>query len=58
MKRLSAVVIGAGDRGMRAYAPYALKFPHKLEIVDVVEVNPERRKQFQKMYALDDRACY
>lgn len=43
---------------MRAYAPYALKFPHKLEIVDVVEVNPERRKQFQKMYALDDRACY
>lgn len=58
MKTLSAVVIGAGDRGMRAYAPYALKFPHELKIVGVAEINPKRREQFQKMYGLEDGACF
>ena len=27
MKKLTAIVIGAGDRGANAYAPYALKNP-------------------------------
>ncbi|MEC0238304.1 Gfo/Idh/MocA family oxidoreductase [Paenibacillus dokdonensis] len=43
MKKITAVLIGAGDRGARGYAPYALKNPHELEIVAVADPNAERR---------------
>ncbi|PTX58490.1 oxidoreductase family protein [Melghirimyces profundicolus] len=58
MKQVKAIVLGAGDRGTRAYAPYALQFPHELKIVGVADVNEERRKQFADLYRLEDGACY
>ncbi|MEH7381295.1 Gfo/Idh/MocA family oxidoreductase [Bacillus sp. JJ1533] len=51
---VSAVVIGAGDRGERAYAPYALDHPHELKIVGVAEPNEERRKKFQALHQIED----
>ena len=41
MKKLSAVVVGYGGRGM-AYARYALYNPDELEIVGIAEPNPAR----------------
>lgn len=45
MQPKTAVIIGAGDRGARAYAPYALDYPNELKIVAVAEPNKERRER-------------
>ena len=47
MKQISAVLIGAGGRGMGAYAPYALQNPHELKFVAVAEPNEKKRARFQ-----------
>ncbi len=41
-------MIGAGQRGMYAYAPYALKYPERLKFVAVAEPDPERREKFAR----------
>ena len=35
MKQVTAVLIGAGNRGAQAYAGYALQYPNELKIVGV-----------------------
>lgn len=52
MEPITAIVIGAGDRGERAYAPYALKHPSELRIVGVAEPDAERRARFAKAHQL------
>ena len=44
--RLTAVMIGAGGRGSRAYAPYAKLHPDELEFVGVAEPDTGRRQRF------------
>lgn len=58
MKTMTALLIGAGDRGARAYAPYALDYPHELKIVAVAEPNMERRGRIQKEHQLPNENCY
>lgn len=58
MKKMKAVLIGAGDRGARAYAPYANNYPHELEFVAVAEKNAERRLGFAKTHGLSESQCY
>ena len=45
MQPKTAILIGAGDRGARAYAPYAKEYPHELQIVAVAEPNEIRRRR-------------
>lgn len=45
-KPIEAILIGAGQRGADAYAPYALKHPRRLRFVAVAEPQPERRERF------------
>ena len=40
---ISAILIGAGARGMDAYGAYALRHPEKLKFVAVAEPNEARR---------------
>src|SRR5699024_10883559 len=47
-----------GDRGMRAYAPYALEYPNELAIVGVAEPDRTRRDAFQEKFTLEDEACF
>lgn len=54
MKKLSAVLIGAGDRGARAYAPFALKYPHELDIVAVADPNVDRRHKVMKEHQISE----
>lgn len=58
MKPMTAIVIGAGDRGTFAYAPYALEYPHELKITAVAEPIPERRERFKNKFDLPEDACY
>ncbi|MBD3238075.1 MAG: gfo/Idh/MocA family oxidoreductase [Candidatus Moranbacteria bacterium] len=51
MKKIKAVIIGAGDRGF-TYADYALKYPLELEIVGVAEPKKDQREKFSKAHKI------
>ncbi len=46
MQKKSAVLLGAGSRGLLAYGPYARAHPEELEFVAVAEPQPGRRERF------------
>ncbi len=43
---IQAILVGAGQRGLEAYGPYALHNPDQIQFVAVAEPDPERRKRF------------
>lgn len=45
-KPIKAILIGAGQRGLDAYGPYALQHPNQIQFVAVAEPDPERRERF------------
>ncbi|MNI18456.1 putative oxidoreductase YteT precursor [compost metagenome] len=55
---ITAILIGAGTRGTRAYAPYALKYPHELKFVAVAEPDSFRRGRFVKQHSITAEAAY
>ena len=57
MKKITAVLIGAGMRGMHAYASYALEHPHEIQFVAVAEPNRERREKFRELHGIADDMC-
>lgn len=46
MTVIKAALIGAGNRGMFAYASYALKRPHEIQFIAIAEPDDERRQRF------------
>lgn len=58
MKTVTAVIIGAGDRGRHVYGKYALEHPEELKIVAVAEPDPQRRKEFQELHGIPDENCF
>lgn len=58
MKKISIAVIGAGCRGMNAYAPYLLENPDQGKIVAIAEVNKEKRKIFKEKYGIEDKYVF
>ncbi len=54
MNKIKAVLIGAGQRGMDCYAPYALKYPNELEFVAVAEPDEARREAFCQQHNIED----
>jgi predicted dehydrogenase len=54
---LELVVIGAGQRGGRAYARYAQLHPEAVRFVGVAEPNPLRRQRFAEEYDIDEAYC-
>jgi predicted dehydrogenase len=51
---IEAALIGAGARGMNAYASYALKNPHEIKFIAVAEAKDERRKKFSQYHGIDN----
>lgn len=47
---LQIALIGAGDRGMFAYGPYALKRPNEVQFIAIAEPDEERRKRFAEAH--------
>lgn len=58
MKKITAVLLGAGQRGAGAYAPYALKYPEEIEFVAVAEPIKERREEFCKEHNIEDKYAF
>lgn len=57
MKKLSVIVIGAGNRGDR-YAELMHALPEKYEIVGMADPQEARRVHFQKAYGVPAENCY
>jgi predicted dehydrogenase len=57
-KPLEIVVVGAGSRGMHAYASYALRHPDQVRIAGVAEPDPIRRSRMAEAHDLDDSRCF
>lgn len=55
---LTAILIGAGQRGAEAYAPYALRHPDQLRFVAVAEPIPERRQRFAEQHHLPEQSVF
>lgn len=55
---ITAVLFGAGDRGMTVYGNYALKNKKKLKFVAVAEPIETRREKFAKLHDIPPNRCY
>lgn len=47
---IQAILIGAGQRGLETYGPYALHYPDQLKFIAVAEPDPERRARFAEQH--------
>ena len=57
MKRIRAIIIGAGNRGER-YAGHMAQMPEKYQIVGMADPAKARRKYFQEVYGVPEEACW
>lgn len=58
MKKITAVLIGAGNRGMGAYSPYAIAYPNEIQFVAVAEPIKERREMFKNTHNISEELCF
>ena len=58
MKVVTAVLVGAGDRGANAYASYAINNPGTIKFVAVAEKNDEKRRAFQQVHGIPDDMAF
>ncbi len=57
MKKLTAIIIGAGGRGNQ-YASIMSRMPDRFAVVGVAEPIQERRDAIKEMFDLSDDVCY
>ncbi len=55
---LTAILIGAGNRGMTAYGRYAELYPEKLQFIAVAEPVEIRRNKFAIIHSIVPENCY
>ena len=58
MKQVTAILIGAGQRGMNVYADYALRHPDELRFVAVAEPDARRRDMFRALHGIAPENAY
>ena len=57
MKKLSVIIIGAGNRGNR-YATHMCEMPDKYEIVGMADPQEARRRHFNETFGVPMENCY
>lgn len=55
---ITAILMGAGNRGLTAYGRYAEKNPEKLKFIAVAEPSISRRAKFAKIHKIPKERCY
>ncbi|WP_459500820.1 Gfo/Idh/MocA family protein [Bacillus sp. C1] len=51
---ITAALVGAGSRGMYAYASYALEHPTEINFIAVAEIDDAKRKKFSQMHSITE----
>ena len=57
-KPITAILMGAGNRGMMVYGNYALQYQEKLKFVAVAEPIENRRAKFAKSHKIPQSNCH
>ncbi len=57
-EKLSAIVIGAGDRGADTYGEYALQHPDEIGFIAVAEPIDSRRESFATKHQISSDFCF
>ena len=55
---ITAILIGAGQRGMDAYGAYALQHPEKIRVAAVAEPDPARRAAMAEAHHIPPERCF
>lgn len=58
MRPITAIILGAGQRGANVYGTYALNFPNELTIVGVAEPREDRRAAFAQAHNIPAERCF
>ncbi len=58
MDAITAVLIGAGERGMEVYGRYALQNPGLFRFVGVAEPDTKRRERFAEAHGIPYETCF
>lgn len=58
MKKITVALLGAGERGAKAYASYALRHKQEIQFVAVAEPDNERRLKFMNDHQLSEDLCF
>lgn len=58
MKKITAILMGAGLRGAGAYASYALTHPEEVQFIAVAEPVRERREKFARDHGIPEEMCF
>lgn len=58
MKQVTAILIGAGQRGAQVYASYALAHPNELRFVGVAEPDKKKREDFARKHQIPEDKCF
>ena len=53
-KQITAILLGAGNRGEKSYASYALNYPNELTFTGVAEPRKDRRDAFVKDHQIQE----
>lgn len=55
MKQVTAILIGAGNRGAESYASYAIQYPNELKFVGVADPRADRREAFRQTHGINEK---
>jgi predicted dehydrogenase len=58
MKKIKAVLVGAGARGSKAYGPYALEHPDEIQFIAVAEPIKARRESFCQEHHIPEEKAF
>jgi predicted dehydrogenase len=58
MNPITVAIIGAGQRGLDAYASYALRHPEEMKVVAVAEPIAERREETARLHGIDSSKVF
>ncbi|MDD3927259.1 MAG: Gfo/Idh/MocA family oxidoreductase [bacterium] len=57
-KQVTAVLVGAGNRGRGIFGQYALDMPHRMRFTGVVEPDEEKRRYFAGQHGISAEMCF
>ena len=57
-KSVTAILIGAGERGADVFGEYALRFPNEIRFIAVAEPIQERREEFTNKHFIEQKYSY